>query len=103
LWDDFYVNLLEELKSHGAWFPTAAQAVSWFRKRRSAVFESVSSDGGTVRVKVALNQDDESLPGLRLRVHNTPVQQIRESRSAMPDSGFADIPFNRSGEIQVAI
>jgi hypothetical protein len=80
LWDDFYVSLLEELKSQGAWFPTAAQAVSWFRKRRSATFDSVSHDDEVVRVKMALNKDDESLPGLRLRVHNTHVQPTRESR-----------------------
>jgi hypothetical protein len=103
LWDDFYVSLLEELRSHGPWFPTAAQAVSWFRKRRSAVFEGASRDGEAIRVKVALNQDDESLPGLRLRVHKAPVLQTRESRSAMPDSAFTDTHFNRSGEIQVAI
>ena len=40
LWDGFYLKLLRELKSRGAWFATAAQTVSWFRKRRSAVVEA---------------------------------------------------------------
>ena len=37
LWDGFYIRLLENLKARSAWFPTAARAVSWFRKRRAAV------------------------------------------------------------------
>ena len=40
LWDACYRELLRELKAHGAWFSTAGQAVSWFRKRRSVVFET---------------------------------------------------------------
>ena len=39
LWDGFYLKLLGELKSRGAWFATAAQTVSWFRNRRLAVVE----------------------------------------------------------------
>src|SRR4029434_2362523 len=35
-WKDFYLWMLDELKRRGAWFPTAAQAVAWFRKRRAA-------------------------------------------------------------------
>jgi hypothetical protein len=34
-WGGFYRELLETLKESGAWFATASQAVSWFRKRRS--------------------------------------------------------------------
>ena len=43
LWGDFYVRLLTELENRGAWFATSAEAVSWFRKRRSAVFESAAA------------------------------------------------------------
>ncbi len=68
LWGDFYLDLVDELKKQGAWFSTASQAVSWFRKRRSAVFETVSGDSHTVRVKVAADNGGH-LPGLRLRVH----------------------------------
>ncbi len=68
LWGDFYVELVDELKNRGAWFSTASDAVSWFRKRRSAVFEGVSTDSGTLRVKIGINGNEE-LPGLRLRVH----------------------------------
>jgi hypothetical protein len=68
LWGAVYGGLLQDLKSKGAWFPTASQAVSWFRKRRAAVFESVLWEPGIMRVKVSVN-GGENLPDLRLRVH----------------------------------
>ena len=39
LWDDFYIELVEELKRRGAWMPTASDAVAWFRARRAAQVE----------------------------------------------------------------
>ena len=44
LWGEFYRDLIQELKSRGAWFATAGEATSWFRKRRAAEFET-DSDG----------------------------------------------------------
>src|SRR5881628_3650602 len=46
LWGEFYAELIEDLKSRSAWFSTASRAVSWFRRRRSAVFEAVSWEPG---------------------------------------------------------
>src|SRR5262249_49925914 len=40
LWEGFYVDLVDELKRRRAWFPTAAEAVAWFNRRRSAAFDS---------------------------------------------------------------
>ena len=81
LWGDFYMDLVEELKNRGAWVSTAAQAVSWFRKRRSAVFEDVSWESDELRVEIALDAT-EDLPPLQLRVHNgsTSSQRIIEQR-----------------------
>src|SRR5439155_12599233 len=39
LWDESYIELLEDLKTKEPWFSTATDAVSWFKKRRSAVVE----------------------------------------------------------------
>jgi hypothetical protein len=69
LWGDCYVSLVEELKCKGAWFPTAAQAVSWFRKRRSATFKTIDWDGDVLHAKVECDGTEE-LPGLRLRIHH---------------------------------
>jgi hypothetical protein len=68
LWGDFYAGLVTELKARGAWLATAGQAVAWFRKRRSAVFEDVSLEAGTLRAKIGVETGDD-LPGLLLRVH----------------------------------
>ena len=70
LWVACYRDLLEDLKNRGAWFATAQQATSWFRKRRAATFEIELIEPGSVRVKVAAEHSD-NLPGLRLRVHKT--------------------------------
>ncbi len=68
LWGGCYRDLIQELKGRGAWFSTAGQAISWFRKRRSAVFVTDSIEPGAVSVKVVGDHGD-SLPGLRLRIH----------------------------------
>ena len=78
LWGDFYVQTVEELKEKGAWFATAGEAVSWFRKRRSAVFESATGGSDVSQVKISSDPSPrsalgESLPGLSLRIHQRQV------------------------------
>jgi len=68
LWGGCYRELIQELQNRGAWFSTAGQATSWFRKRRSAAFETDSIERGSERAKVAVERRD-NLPGLRLRIH----------------------------------
>ena len=68
LWGEFYVQLVEELKRRGAWFPTATQAASWFSQRRSAVFDSICWEGTSVRIRASADRP-EALPGLTVRVH----------------------------------
>jgi hypothetical protein len=68
LWGGCYRQHIQDLKSRRAWFATAGQAVSWFRKRRAATFEMDPSQAGGMRVCVAADQDDD-LPGLRLRIY----------------------------------
>ena len=68
LWGDFYLQLIDELKNNGAWIATAAEAVSWFRKRRSATFEMIGRETSALDVKTAAEIDGR-LPALRLRVH----------------------------------
>jgi hypothetical protein len=68
LWGTCYRDLVQDLKSRGAWFSTAGQAVSWFRKRRSVVFETDGIEPDAVRARGAADHGD-NLPGMRLRVH----------------------------------
>jgi hypothetical protein len=68
LWGSCYRDLVQDLKGHGVWFATVGQAISWFRKRRSATFEMESTVSGAVRAKVA-PEHGNNLPGLRLRTN----------------------------------
>ncbi len=102
LWDDFYITLLADLKTRGAWFPNAGRAISWFRKRRAAVIESVTDDTGRMRVKASLPSGADNLPGLRIRVHRMACHSDGAA-GAKPRTQFTDIPFDRSGEMQVAV
>ena len=82
-WGDFYVDLVEQLKSKGAWFATASETVSWFRKRRSATFENIDGEWGVLEA-VKPTEVGADLPALHLRVNKAqkpcqaePVAQAR--------------------------
>ena len=98
LWDAAYIHLLDELKTRHAWFATASDSVAWFRKRRSAVIESVTREAGdgSFRVKVSLPNGEDLLPGLTLRVHKP-----APSGAPNADRQFTDITVDRSGEYRV--
>jgi hypothetical protein len=102
LWGRVYRNVVEDLRAAGAWFPTAAQAVAWFRKRRAAVFQSVAWDSTAVRVRVSLDEGKQ-LPGLRLRVHKARVHRDGLTLGAAEPAGHAEICLNENVEAWVRI
>jgi hypothetical protein len=67
-WGDFYLEMVDELQRKGAWFATAAEAVSWFRKRRSATFEKAGVGSNVPGMKTAVVA--EGLPNLHFRIHS---------------------------------
>ncbi len=83
LWDTAYEELLEQLKSSGACFLTAGRAVSWFRKRRAALFERT---GDTVKIKIPAD-DGSGLPGLRARTYYPDAAGEKYSESPVIDGG----------------
>jgi hypothetical protein len=68
-WDDFYVDLVNELRSRGAWFATASDTVKWFRLRRSAVLETDGGESDMPHIKIPDTQT-AGLPALQLRAYN---------------------------------
>jgi hypothetical protein len=102
LWDDFYLRLLSELKSRGAWLPTAAQAVAWFRKRRSAAVESSWSEGGALRVRGRLDTVD-TLPSLKIRIHKPRAQSLAEPIDSRTAAQFVDLRFDSATVLNVSI
>jgi hypothetical protein len=100
LWDGFYLDLLDELKRRDAWFPTAAQAVAWFRRRRSARFESVRQDDGSVHVRASAEVAEDA-PGLTVRVYmpwtsDRPFRPVRQA-------DFTDVTLRDSLDARVAV
>ncbi|PYV98407.1 MAG: hypothetical protein DMG89_11260 [Acidobacteria bacterium] len=93
LWIAPYRKLLDDLRSRNAWFATASETVSWFKKRRSARIDNIAYNGNTVRTRVSINKDDNSLPALNLRVH-TPARR---------DRAFIDITVDTSTEVEIAV
>ena len=98
LWDNIYVNLIDELKCKGAWFATAAQAVSWFQLRRSALFEMVDFESGLLRVRVE-SEGAEDLPGLRLRVYKARERRELSFTRAVASEDFCEVGFKRTVEM----
>jgi hypothetical protein len=89
LWDEPYRQLLNDLKSRSVWFATASQAVSWFKKRRSAKIDSVVRDGDTIRVRVSMSHPDADLPGLRIRLHCSLSKHIDVSITDSTEVNFS--------------
>jgi hypothetical protein len=102
LWGRVYKDVVDDLKAADAWFPTASQAVAWFRKRRSAVFQSVVWDSTAVRARVSLSEG-KSLPGLRLRVYKVRTDRDGFELGAAAPTGYADIGLNESLDTWVRI
>src|SRR6266568_2103201 len=88
-WGDFYISLVRLLKSTDGWFATAAQVVSWFRKRRGVCFERL---GAASSVRTSCRYTGQvALPPLILRVYRPSIG----GNSAQPSAAFPyiDIPW----------
>jgi peptidoglycan/xylan/chitin deacetylase (PgdA/CDA1 family) len=97
LWDTSYSDLLQDLKNRGAWFSTAGQAVSWFRKRRSVQFETNCMEPEAVRAKVQGDRAGD-LPALRLRIHR--ARRSGENGS-WGSEDYVDTAFDRSVDTRI--
>lgn len=91
LWGGVYANVVCDLKRKGAWFATAAQAVAWFRKRRSIVLEGVSAEFGS-KSATAVGAAGE-LPALLLRTHH--------GTQAHQDAAIAEVDSGGSADLEV--
>jgi peptidoglycan/xylan/chitin deacetylase (PgdA/CDA1 family) len=88
LWGGCYAELIRDLKARGAWFATASQAVSWFQRRRSVVFEPDSSQPGHMRAKFPADPSDE-LAGIRVRIRGISTEGGQQ---------FVDVAAEESAE-----
>ena len=86
-WGNFYIRLVQALRSLDGWFGTAGQVVGWFRKRREVTFERVEGEDGLGRTRLRYH-GEEIFPPLTVRVHR-------------PDTTFVDIPWNGRAAIDL--
>jgi hypothetical protein len=93
-WGEFYMRMVQELKTQNVWFASARQAVEWFQTRREAIFEQ---DQTCLRVKLPLSSRKPMRP-LVLRVHRvcTPANTTPPARKTtdIPWTGETDIELN---------
>jgi hypothetical protein len=91
-WGDFYIKLVQTLRSSDGWFVTAAQAVDWFRGRRKARFERAE---GINAVRIRHTRDGKRMsPSLRLRIYGPSKNNSRTQSCGRQAFGFVDIPWN---------
>ena len=95
LWDACYRDLIQDLRNRGAWFATAGQAASWFRKRRSVVFEASGVEEDGERVNASAYRSEHRLPGLRLRTHKGLAPNDSSGQSS---EGYADANLNECAD-----
>src|SRR6185312_10155703 len=90
-WGDFYIRLVQELRSSGAWFGTGAQVTRWFATRRAVTFER-SRMGANVQVRACCGGEPTE-PPLIVRVHHA-------AGAATP---FVDTPWTGASPLLVAL
>ena len=104
-WDDFYINLLEMLRDEKAWFATAKQAVKWFEKRRSILFDEVELSQNKIRVNLKAYKKDD-LPNLLIRIHQPRIKSAEDDRgkkdSSICHEEYIDIPWSGEPQFETA-
>jgi hypothetical protein len=100
LWGDVYMNLLHHLRDRKPWFATAAQIVSWFRKRRATSFATVIHGGERIRVQPTPDRTVADLPPLTVRVYNNGGS--KHARCHSQSATFEDFTINDSEELLIA-
>lgn len=100
LWGNVYRRLIQEMKDRHAWFPTAAEAVAWFRQRRQARLELIRDQSGKLSVRGQLDKPDK-LPGLIIRIHRPLPRAAHEVLATGSTATFYDERFDKIMEVNL--
>jgi len=98
-WGDFYVTLVQRLRSLDGWFGTAGHIVDWFRKRRAVRFERDETAVGSAQAWLRY-VGQPIVPPLTLRVYRGSYAQDMSATASQRTAGFVDIPFNGEADHQ---
>lgn len=102
LWDNFYSKILAELNKYNVWFARAGDAVKWFEKRRSVLFENTKIVGNNKKIKLSGNRDDE-LPGPLVRVYRSCKINQKDRLSSGKTTHYFDIPLDNKEELKISL
>ena len=89
-WGDFYKKLIATLRSSGAWFASALQAVEWFKWRREVRFECITENGHSFYVPRSATR---VAPACRVRVFE---EGVRKGGSETPRGTYREIVWDGS-------
>lgn len=80
LWGEFYAQLIDQLKTKGAWCASAGDVVAWFQTRRSVSFQR-NEQGIDVIVSQVRDNTGRRVPGLKVRVYHSKAIPARFSHA----------------------
>jgi hypothetical protein len=95
-WGDFYVRLVQTLKSRKVWFGTGGQMVSWFRQRREVAFQRVEAEDGTCRIRLR-GSGRTVTPSLRVRIHSKEGIEVAGRRAS---TRFIDLSWDGENDLE---
>lgn len=102
LWGDFYLRFLGELQVERPWFASAGQAVEWFRKRRTVIFDEVQFTGNKLRLRLGTDKIDIN-PPLLIRVYRPAKQKLVKNDLSILTRNYFDISWSGEREIEISI
>jgi hypothetical protein len=79
-WGEFYVRLVNQLKTLNAWFARGSEVVAWFRQRREVTFERLESSDGSNRIRLRGN-GRRIHPALKIRIYSPTNPDLEGTRS----------------------
>ncbi len=100
-WELPYRRLLTMLRERRAWCPPAAKAVRWFRRRRTAEWQSQAGEGGVV--KLLLPEPEIALPGMVVHAYNLSDGSgtlKQPAKLPLPTQGAGSVAINRAGLVR---
>jgi len=101
LWGDFYLRLLEELRTYRVWFATGAEIVRWFRNRRALRFDRAEFAENRWRLQLAGTPLDGQ-PSFVVRTYQPKLAHTRRIAPPALAPPYSDTPWKGETVLEIA-